>query len=107
MGVVYETIQDGVGAGFVGPRFLKESAHVQGLRQRSQYGNRHVLFAPFNTADIGASIAPARTTKKCSPSSGTGLPDERTNGPALTRNGEIAFDQCNFSRDSICPRDCT
>lgn len=42
------------GAGFVGPSFLKENAHfhVQGLRQRLQHGNRHVFFAPFDTADI-------------------------------------------------------
>lgn len=43
------------GAGFVRPSFLKENAHfhVQGLRQRLQHGNRHVFFAPFDTADIG------------------------------------------------------
>lgn len=45
----------GRGAGFVRPSFLKERAHfhVQGLRQRFQHGNRHVLFTPFNTADVG------------------------------------------------------
>lgn len=46
----------GRGAGFVRPSFQKEGAHlhVQRLRKRLQYGNRHVLFAPFNTPDIGA-----------------------------------------------------
>lgn len=46
----------GRGARFVRPSFLKERTHlhVQGPRQRLQYGNSDVLFAPFDTADIGA-----------------------------------------------------
>lgn len=45
----------GRGGRFVRFSFLKEGAHlhVQGLRQRLQHRNRHVLFAPFNTTDVG------------------------------------------------------